>query len=355
MLVTKLARGLLYLCSAGAVVLVGMMLFYGGARQPGIITSFPFVIAVLVVALMWGRGPAIVAALTASAVFNYLFSPPFDTDLDLPTAENVVLMTGLLAVAFGLGTAINQMRALRADMKESAERERFQEILLGCVSHDLKTPLTGVIGSLSTLIEERDALAGDVRDELLTIAFREAKQLDRLVTQVLEMTRLEAGALVVRREPCELGTLIHGVLQHLRETVGERPCRVDVSPTLPAVALDPIVFPHALINIVDNAVKYSPAGSPIEIAAWEDRGEAVIIVADRGIGIPAEHLHRVFEKFHRLRQLTSEAGVVGGTGLGLAIAKGIVEAHGGRIWAEQREGNGTIVKMRLPIRGGLDD
>jgi two-component system, OmpR family, sensor histidine kinase KdpD len=119
--------------------------------------------------------------------------------------------------------------------------------------------------------------------------------------------------------------------------------------------VDPVLFPHVLINILDNAIKYSPPDTPIEITACAGPKDLVISVGDRGIGIPSEHLHRVFEKFHRLRQPASAAGVAGGSGLGLAIAKAIVEAHGGRVWAEQRARGGAIVRVSLPLERKIDD
>jgi len=190
-----------------------------------------------------------------------------------------------------------------------------------------------------------------VHRELLTIAYREARQLDRFVAQILEITRLEAETFRVRQEPSDLRSVIASAVEQLREGLDGRHFRIELPPGFPSIYVDTVLFPHALINILDNAAKYSPPRTPIELTARAGRGEVVLSVADRGIGIPTEHLRRVFEKFHRLRQPASLAGVVGGTGLGLAIAKGIVEAHGGAVWAEHRDGGGTIVSISLPLRG----
>lgn len=340
---------LLHLGSAVFVLFVALILFYGGVRKP-ITTTVPFLLSTLVVAILWGRGPAITAAVAASATFNFFFVPPWDAAFSIPTIEEAVLLAGLLAIAVVVGTTIERMKRVRAEASQYAASERLQKVLLSCISHDLKTPLTGVIGSLSTLLEER-ALGEEGREELTAIAYREAKQLDRFVTQILEMTRLEAGAFRVRQETLDVRGVIDSAADHLREVFEERQCRVELPPRLPSIYVDAILFPHALINILDNAAKYSPPGTPIEITAGAGLKDVVISVADRGIGIPVEHLHRVFEKFSRLRQPASAAGVVGGTGLGLAIAKGIVEAHGGSIWAEQRDGGGTIVSISLPLGG----
>jgi len=271
-----------------------------------------------------------------------------EDSFNLPTLEEGLLHTGLLMFAVGLGIAIDRMRQARAEANRWAASERLQKVLLGSISHDLKTPLTGVIGCLSAVLEEQ-TLDEPARHELLTIAYRETKQLEQFVTQVLEMTRLEAGTVRLRREPSDLKSVIDSAVGHLREVLDGRQCRVELPPRLPSVYVDAILLPHALINVLDNAAKYSPPDTPIEITAAARRLDVVISVADRGIGIPAEHLHRVFEKFHRLRQPASKADVVSSIGLGLPIAKGIVEAHGGTIWAEQRPGGGTIVNISLPL------
>ena len=283
----------MHLASAVFVLSVALILFYGGVRTP-ITTTVPFVLSTLVVAILWGRGPAITAAVAASATFNFFFVPPWDAAFSFPTIEEAVLLAGLLAIAVVVGTTIERMKRVRAEASQYAASERLQKVLLSCISHDLKTPLTGVIGSLSTLLEER-ALGEEGREELTAIAYREAKLLDRFVTQILEMTRLEAGAFRVRQEPLGVRDVIDSAADQLREVFEERPCRVDLSPRLPAIYVDAIVFPHALINIIDNAAKYSPPGTPIEIAARAGLKDLVISVADRGIGIPVEHSAKVFD------------------------------------------------------------
>src|SRR5438309_1003348 len=341
------AKWLLYLCSVVCVVAFALILFNVEERHEEIGTTIPSLLVVLLIAGAWGRGPAVAATLTLSIMINYLLVPPSNA-LTLPTVKELVHLAGFLSVAVGLGTAVDRMKRARTEATRSAAGERLQKVLLGSISHDIKTPLTGVIGSLSTLLEEQ-TLDEPVRHELLTIAYRQTKQLEQFVAHVLEMTRLEAGEVRVHEEPSDLRSIIHGVVDHLREVLDGRQCRVELPPRLPSVYVDAILLPHALINVLDNAAKYSPPDAPIEITAAAQRLDVVISVADRGIGIPAEHLHRVFEKFHRLRQPASKDGVTGGAGLGLPIAKGIVEAHGGAIWAEQRPGGGTIVNISLPL------
>ncbi len=185
------------------------------------------------------------------------------------------------------------------------------------------------------------------REELLSIAYSQTQTLNRLVEQLLEMTRLEAGVVRLQREPAPLQDLLRLALSPMGADVARR-YRVKLAPGIPPVQMDIILLSHAVRNVLDNAARYSPPEDPIEVEAAAQSGEDVLSVADRGPGIPSTDLAHVFEKFY---QLPRTAGGMngGGAGLGLAIAKGIVEAHAGRIWAEQREGGGTIVRLTLPL------
>jgi len=183
------------------------------------------------------------------------------------------------------------------------------------------------------------------RRSLVDNAREEAERLNRLVGNLLDMTRIEAGALKVARDPCDLQDVLGAVLERLDERLRGRTLHVDVPSDLPLVPMDFVLMAQVLVNLLDNALKYSPASAPIDVWARADDSQAVIEIADRGIGLPREDLERVFDKFYRVQQ----PGQVTGTGLGLSICKGIVEAHGGRIWAQNRPGGGTLVTVALPL------
>ena len=222
--------------------------------------------------------------------------------------------------------------------------EKLQNALLNSISHDLRTPLVSITGALSTL--ENDAtLEASARQSLVETAREEADRLNRLVGNLLDMTRLESGALQVKREPCDAQDLIGAALGQMEVRLTRRPIRVDIAPGIPLVSLDFVLIVHVLINLLDNALKYSPENSPLEIQAGLQKNEVRVSVLDRGIGIPPEDMSRVFDKFYRVQR--SEQ--VTGTGLGLAISKGIIEAHGGHIWAAAREGSGTVITFALPL------
>jgi two-component system sensor histidine kinase KdpD len=159
------------------------------------------------------------------------------------------------------------------------------------------------------------------------------------------MTRLEAGGIRMVKEPADLQDLIGTALKEVIERLEARPVSVDVPDSLPFVTLDYVLIVQVLVNLLDNAIKYSPPDSPIEIQARQASTWVEIQIADRGTGIPPEDLERVFDKFYRVHRPEG----VSGTGLGLSICKGIVEAHGGTIQAENRPGGGTILRIRLPM------
>jgi two-component system sensor histidine kinase KdpD len=259
-----------------------------------------------------------------------------------------------LLEAFASQAALAVERVQLAEQVRQAEvlqaTERLQTALLNSISHDLRTPLVSITGALSSLLEDDVELDEAARRSLAENALEEAERLNRLVGNLLDMTRIEAGALKVAREPCDVQDVIGAALQPLDDQLRSRPLTVDVPSDMPLVPLDFVLMAQVLVNLLDNALKYSAPGTPIEVLARLDGTEAHIQVADRGVGIPADDLERVFDKFYRVQR----PGQVSGTGLGLSICKGIVEAHGGRIWAENRDGGGTVVTVALLLRA-LDE
>jgi two-component system sensor histidine kinase KdpD len=233
--------------------------------------------------------------------------------------------------------------AARAQLR--IEAERLRNSLLSSVSHDLRTPLATITGAASGLLEGGDRLEPAARQELLEAIHEEADRLNRLVNNLLDMTRLESGAIQVRKEWHSLEELVGSALTRLGRRLGEHPVTTRLPPDLPLVPLDGVLVEQVLINLLDNAVKHTPAGTPIEIAAAAGHGEAQIEVADRGPGLPPGDEGRVFDKFYRGTPARTGPGV----GLGLTICRGIVEAHGGRITAESRPGGGVAFRVALPL------
>jgi two-component system, OmpR family, sensor histidine kinase KdpD len=224
--------------------------------------------------------------------------------------------------------------------------EKLQTALLNSISHDLRTPLVSITGALSSLADDAPALDDEARQSLIQTAREEADRLNRLVGNLLDMTRLESGAILIHSQPCDIQDVIGAALAECEPRLNDHPTRIAIAYDLPLVSIDFVLIERVLVNVVDNALKYSPAGSEIEIQAFRSNAFVEICVADRGVGIPPEDLTRVFDKFYRVQR----PGSVSGTGLGLSISKGIVEAHGGFIGAENRKDGGTLVTIALPLQ-----
>jgi two-component system sensor histidine kinase KdpD len=223
--------------------------------------------------------------------------------------------------------------------------EKLQNALLNSISHDLRTPLVSITGALTSLDEQSDSLDRENRESLIATAREEAERLNRLVGNLLSMTRIESGAIKLRCEPGDIQDVIGTALEQLDKRVAGHAIQVNVRDDFPLVPMDFTLIVQVLVNLLENAVKYSPKGSLIEVSASLLDDKARLEVADRGVGIPPEDLTRVFDKFYRVQRPES----VSGTGLGLSISKGIVEAHRGNIYARVREGGGTIVSVELPL------
>ena len=224
--------------------------------------------------------------------------------------------------------------------------EKLQNALLNSISHDLRTPLVSITNALTSLEQNPGSLDEQHRKQLIVRAREEVERLNRLVDKLLSMTRIESGEIKLHSELCDIRDVIGTALARMEERVGSHEIRVQVPDDFPLIPMDFTLMVQVMVNLLENAVKYSPDGSPIEVSGSISDGRACLEVADRGVGIPAEDLERVFDKFYRVQHPQS----VSGTGLGLTISKGIVEAHHGTIQALHREGGGTIIRIELPLR-----
>lgn len=249
---------------------------------------------------------------------------------------------------FANQTALAIERARLADEAREAqvriETERLRNSLLSSVSHDLRTPLAAITGAISTILESTGGLDVGTRQELLESVRDEAERLNRLVENLLEMTRLQSGALQLRKDWHPMEEVIGVVLGRLSKRLADRPITTRVPPDLPLVAMDAILIEQVLINLVENAVKYTPPASPIEIIATATDEAVTVEVADRGPGLPPGEENRVFGQFYRSDRASGR-----GAGLGLAICEGIVRTHGGHIWAHNLPGGGVAFFFTLPL------
>jgi two-component system, OmpR family, sensor histidine kinase KdpD len=247
-------------------------------------------------------------------------------------------------------TALALQRVLLAKEAQAAElraqAEELRSSLLSSVSHDLRTPLAAVTGAAGILLSRGATLSQVDRDDLVQAIHEEAARLGRLVANLLDMTRLESGALQIKQEWIPIEEPIGAALGHLEAQLGAREVQVEVDPGLPLVPLDGVLVEQLLINLVENAIKYGGAG-PISITGTSEGECVVIAVADRGPGIPAGSEAHLFEKFYRAAQGPATRGV----GLGLAICRAIATAHEAAITASNRVGGGAVFAVAFPVRG----
>jgi two-component system, OmpR family, sensor histidine kinase KdpD len=241
---------------------------------------------------------------------------------------------------------------LRRENLRIAVLQRTDELraaLLSSVSHDLRTPLASIKAAASSLLQEDVQWDEETKRSFARSIEREADRLNRLVSNLLDMSRIEDGAIKPEKEWYMLPELIQDVLGRLRPLLQGRVVNTQVPADLPPVELDYMQIDQVLTNLIENAVRYTPKESPIDVSARCEGAQVVISVADRGPGIPPADLERVFDKFYRVLDGKLNTGHPSGSGLGLAVSKGLVEAHGGRIWAEPRERGGVVFSVALPV------
>ncbi len=231
--------------------------------------------------------------------------------------------------------------------ERAAETDRLARALLTSISHDLRTPLASVLGSASTLRDLDAALPAESKAELLATIIEESERLNRFIVNLLDMTRLEAGAVAPNLAPQDVAETVDTALRRTQKILAEHRIAVAIDPDLPTLYLDPVLFEQVLVNLLDNAAKYAPEGTTVTVRARHDGRAVRIEVLDEGFGLPESDVERVFDKFYRVRKSDH---VRAGTGLGLAISRGFVEAMGGTITAgNRRDRLGAAFTVALPI------
>jgi two-component system sensor histidine kinase KdpD len=248
--------------------------------------------------------------------------------------------TAVAVERIGLAESIDEARL-------QAETERLRATLLSSISHDLRTPLASIIGSVTALRGADARFPAEAREELLATIQEEAERLNRFVGNLLDTTRLEAGTIDFKREMVDLAEIVETALRRAARILAHHKIEVDLAADLPMLSIDIALFEQALFNLLDNAAKYAPRGSLVRIRGYQSGRSVALEVEDEGPGIPPEQLERIFDKFHRASEGDSRPA---GTGLGLSICRGFVEGLGGRIAAANRsDRSGARFTITLPI------
>jgi two-component system sensor histidine kinase KdpD len=373
-----------YLVAVVGIAAVTGVLKLFGEHVNSTTVALALLLVVLFVAAGWGSRPAVVSSLLGVVCFNLFYLPPVGK-LSIDDPDNLLALFAFLVTAVTAGqlSAHAKRRAEEADagrreierlyteLQEAFERasqakaleqsERLKSALLDAVTHDLRTPLTSIKVSVTTLLDDLPAgtdearsmtLDAEGRREMLEVIDEETDRLNRFIEGLMELARIEAGEMHLRRRWGSIEEIITTALERAAPLTREHRMRISLDEELPTVRVDARAVAEVVYTLVDNAAKYSPAGTTINVGAKHTNGGTIqLSVEDRGSGIPPESRERVFDKFFRaMRDGDSGTHQPAGTGMGLAIAKGIVEAHGGRIWIEDaRAGEGSRVLVTLPI------
>jgi two-component system sensor histidine kinase KdpD len=344
--------------------------------------ALTFLLIILFVATGWGPKPAVLASVLGAACFNFFFLPPLGT-FHIAEPENWIALLAFLMTAVTVGQLSSRAK-LRADeaiearqeierlyheLQETFEQasqakalkqsERLKSSLLDAVTHDLRTPLTSIKASVTTLLDDQrlsqagenpTQLEDEDRQEMLEVIDEEADRLDRFIEDLMALARIEAGEMQLRREWGSLEEIATAALRRASPLTKAHHIELSFHEELPSVKVDERAMAEVIYVLLENAAKYSPSDGVIRLAAGPGPQDMLeLAIEDQGPGIPAELRERVFDKFFRAIRDGGLAANKPGTGMGLAIAKGIVEAHGGRIWIENaNDSGGTRVVVLLP-------
>ena len=302
----------------------------------------------IMIAALGGRGPGIAAAALAVGAYDFFFTAPHYA-LAVYDLQHVMTFAVMFTLGTAMGSLVARLRHVTAGAREAELRATAEELrssLLSTVSHDLRTPLAIITGTATALRDESPALAAGQLESLDTIV-DEAQRLSTILTNLLAITRVESGA-ELHRDWVPVEELVGSALERTETVLAGREVAIDLAPDIGAL-VDPILFEQLLLNLLENAVRHTPAGTPIEIRAIREAGGVAIEISDRGPGLPAGPEDQVFEKFFRgPAPQTPHAARASGAGLGLAVCRGIAGAHGGAIEARHRPGGGACFHVWLP-------
>lgn len=307
-----------------------------------------YLLAVVGVSLRYSRAAAVVTSVLCVLAFDLLFVPP-RFNIRVEDAQYLLTFAILLTVGLvisSLVAAIRSRASERAALEVETETERIRSALLASISHDLRTPLAVMSGASSALAERGETLEPEARQALARSVYERSREMAELVANVLQMARLESGAMRLDRDWAALPEIVGTVLERLRQRLAQHRVMLDLPADLPLIRVNASLIEQVLSNLLENAAKYTPAGTVVRVRAEHTGSELEVSVEDFGPGLPDDfNLDRLFDKFQR----GAGDGDKGGMGLGLAICRAIVRLHGGKISARRVPGAGTAFCFTLPV------
>jgi two-component system sensor histidine kinase KdpD len=311
-------------------------------------TALIYLLAVVLLGLFVQRGPILLAASLSAVVWDYFFLPPVFA-FRVSHFEDALLLVMYFIVAIILGQLTTRIRAQQEAERKAqliAESERLGKSLLDSVTHEIRTPIAAIKSATGNLLQFQDVPLSGSQKAMVAEIHEAIERLNRLVGNVLDVTRLDSGHLSAKISACDVRDLIQVVAKETKKELAEHPLTIEISPNVPLVApMDFVLTQQALMTLLSNAAFHTPPGTAVSLRVSREAEELMFEVSDRGPGIAQESLPRVFEKFYRAPNARA-----GGTGLGLSVAKGIVEAQNGRVEAKNASKGGAVFTIRLPLK-----
>jgi two-component system, OmpR family, sensor histidine kinase KdpD len=311
------------------------------------VAAFVLLVTVSIIAMLFDIMPVLLAALLSALIWNFFFIPPrFTFHINLTEDVIMFLMYFLIASVNAVLTyKIRQIAKIASEEEKKANAVALYNTLLNSLSHELRTPISTIIGASDNILNDKNKLSEENKKNLVSEISEASLRLNRQVENLLNMSRIESGFIEAKKDWCDVTELVHSTVNQLEESLKRHKVNILIAENLPLFKLDFGLMQQALINLISNAVNYTPANSIITIRVNKQKNKETIVftIEDNGPGFPTDEIEKVFEKFYRLK-----TSVTGGTGLGLSIVKGFIEAHHGTITLSNTERGGAQFLIQIP-------
>jgi len=340
------SKSLQFLISVLSVIATSFFCYYIsnfiGYRAIALILLF----VVSILATLLDVYPVLIASVLSAFIWDYFFIPPHYTfHVDNTEDALMLMMYFIVALVNGvLTTKIRMYEKLTKQKEEKINSIKLYNTLFNSISHELKTPISTIYGSTDNLLNNKENLTDENKKNLINEIHKASERLNRLVENLLNISRIEVGHLKVRRDWCNINELVSSVINSMQFELKKHFVVITFDEQFPLVKLDYGLMEHVIQNIIHNASVYTPEGTVINIGARISKNNLHLTISDNGKGIPDNEAEKVFDNFYRIKGTPTS-----GTGLGLSIAKGFIEAHGGKIKAYNNPSNGLSIEILIPL------